>query len=315
MRENPLVSIIIPTYNRAHLIGETLDSVLAQTYTNWECIVVDDGSSDNTNELLQEYCKKDTRFQYHHRPAYRPKGANACRNYGFELSKGEYINWFDSDDLMHFEKLNIQVTSLLKSGFKFSICQTLNFNKDLRRFYGLRPVKAYKKDPFKEYLKEEFVVFTPSTLWAKFFLIDNVLSFNETLQASQEWEFYCKIFSIEKLFYFVEQPLVFIRYHDNRISTTNPKEKFWNYFRARHLIYKELSKSIHQEEKIYLINYFVSSYKVLMKRKNYKYAVNVFFVLLLEKEINVKRKFFLVLSFFTNIIFDRGEILIVKTKL
>jgi len=49
----PLVSIIIPTYNRAHLIGETLDSVLAQTYTNWECIVVDDGSSDNTNEVLE----------------------------------------------------------------------------------------------------------------------------------------------------------------------------------------------------------------------------------------------------------------------
>ena len=61
----PLVSIIIPAYNRAHLIGETLDSVLAQTYINWECIVIDDGSNDNTSELLAEYCKKDNRFQYH----------------------------------------------------------------------------------------------------------------------------------------------------------------------------------------------------------------------------------------------------------
>ena len=58
----PLVSIIIPTYNRAHLIGETLDSVLVQTYTHWECIVVDDGSTDGTDALLATYCKKDSRF-------------------------------------------------------------------------------------------------------------------------------------------------------------------------------------------------------------------------------------------------------------
>ena len=74
----PLVSIIIPTYNRAHVIGETLDSVLLQTYCNWECIVVDDGSSDNTSEILDNYCKKDTRFQYYIRPTNRKKGAGSC---------------------------------------------------------------------------------------------------------------------------------------------------------------------------------------------------------------------------------------------
>ncbi|MGZ0017461.1 glycosyltransferase family 2 protein [Yeosuana sp. AK3] len=77
------------------LIGKTLDSVLAQTYTNWECIVVDDGSKDGTEQLLYEYCKKDSRFQYFQRTKDRPKGANACRNYGVELSRGAYINWFD----------------------------------------------------------------------------------------------------------------------------------------------------------------------------------------------------------------------------
>lgn len=97
---NPLVSIIIPTYNRAHLIGETLDSVLVQTYKNWECMVVDDGSSDYTDELLEFYTKKDSRIQYHHKPKDRRKGANACRNYGFEVSKGEWIIFLDSDDLL-----------------------------------------------------------------------------------------------------------------------------------------------------------------------------------------------------------------------
>ena len=61
--ENNLVSIIIPTYNRAHLIGETLDSISAQTFRNWECIIVDDGSTDDTATLIANYIKKDIRFQ------------------------------------------------------------------------------------------------------------------------------------------------------------------------------------------------------------------------------------------------------------
>jgi glycosyltransferase involved in cell wall biosynthesis len=100
MNKPPLVSIIIPTFNRAHLIGETLDSVLTQTYTNWECIVVDDGSTDETDNLVTDFCKRDHRFQYHHRPSDGPKGANACRNFGFEVSKGEYIQLLDSDDVL-----------------------------------------------------------------------------------------------------------------------------------------------------------------------------------------------------------------------
>ena len=83
----PLISIIIPTYNRAQIIGETLDSLIAQTYANWECIAVDDGSTDNTDEVLVAYCNKDTRFQYHHRPKDKLKGPNSCRNYGFTRSK------------------------------------------------------------------------------------------------------------------------------------------------------------------------------------------------------------------------------------
>ena len=72
MTSTPLISIIIPTYNRAHLIGETLDSILVQTYPNWECIVVDDGSTDTTADVMREYIKKDNRFQYHQRPMYWP---------------------------------------------------------------------------------------------------------------------------------------------------------------------------------------------------------------------------------------------------
>ncbi|MWB94506.1 glycosyltransferase [Flavobacterium sp. GA093] len=94
-----IVSLIIPTYNRALLIEETLDSILEQTYQNWECIIVDDGSSDNTVEVVNQYLEKDTRFQFYRRPENRLKGANACRNFGIENSKGEYMMFLDSDDI------------------------------------------------------------------------------------------------------------------------------------------------------------------------------------------------------------------------
>lgn len=122
MNKQPLVSIIIPTYNRADLIGETLDSVLAQTYTNWECLIVDDGSTDTTEEVVSAYVKKDTRFQYYHRPHDRPKGANACRNYGFEKSKGAYIQWLDSDDLISENKLERQVIAIQGESSAIAVC-------------------------------------------------------------------------------------------------------------------------------------------------------------------------------------------------
>ncbi|MCH3884982.1 glycosyltransferase family 2 protein [Tenacibaculum aquimarinum] len=128
---NSLVSIIIPIYNRAHLIEETLDSITAQTYTNWECIIVDDGSTDNTAKILANYCVKDIRFQFHQRPLNRPKGANACRNFGFELSRGEYIKWFDSDDIMKPEFLKNQIDFLNNNAeLNFCSCQWEYFYED-----------------------------------------------------------------------------------------------------------------------------------------------------------------------------------------
>src|SRR5690606_35891784 len=107
-----LISVIIPTYNRGDLIGKTLDSLLAQTYLNWECIVVDDGSTDYTAELMSFYCTENDRIKFYDRPETKNKGANACRNFGFQISNGEFINWFDSDDIMHPEFLEKKIKVL-----------------------------------------------------------------------------------------------------------------------------------------------------------------------------------------------------------
>ena len=96
---NPLFSIIIPTYNRVHLLSKTINSLLSQTYKNWECIIVDDVSTDDTKTLVEKYIKSDSRFQFYIREN-NPKGASHCRNIGLQKAKGDYIIFLDSDDML-----------------------------------------------------------------------------------------------------------------------------------------------------------------------------------------------------------------------
>lgn len=192
--QNPLVSIIIPTYNRANLIRETLDSVMAQTYTNWECIVVDDGSNDTTSELLSDYCKKNNRFQYHHRPKARQKGANACRNYGFELSKGEYIQFLDSDDLLESFCLSERVYLILKD-------PTIDIVvRDSAQLIGnIKNKLSINKDPElkcnKEYLKMFLRYEIPWSIMGAFYKrsILHICKFDEDIERFQDVSFNIKV--------------------------------------------------------------------------------------------------------------------------
>lgn len=108
------VSIIIPTFNRIDFLKEALLSVKNQIINNWECLIIDDGSTDQTDVVIQTIIKDDFRFKYFKRPENYPKGAASCRNYGLGLSKGKYIQWLDDDDLLSINKLELQVKLLDK---------------------------------------------------------------------------------------------------------------------------------------------------------------------------------------------------------
>ena len=104
-----LITVIIASHNYAHFIAQTLDSVLAQTYPNWECIVVDDGSTDNTREVVERYAQADQRIQYTWQ---ENQGLAAARNGGIAKSSGEYLQFLDADDLIEARKLECQVDIL-----------------------------------------------------------------------------------------------------------------------------------------------------------------------------------------------------------
>jgi len=185
-----LVSIIIPTFNRSQLICETLDSILAQTYENWECIIVDDGSTDDTETVVGEYVKKDSRFQFHHRPNNLPKGGNAARNFGFELSNGEYINWFDDDDIMLEDFIKIKV-NLFTPVIDLVICSSYYVNSKLEKRKAI--VLNEQANLFKDYILWKFQIITASILFSKSFLKDKEL-FSPTIKRGQETELFSRLF-------------------------------------------------------------------------------------------------------------------------
>lgn len=115
-----LVSIITPVYNCEKYLAKTLDSVLAQTYPDWEMLLIDDCSPDGSRGIIEEYQKKDKRFRYHKLP--ENGGAAVARNAALELARGRYIAYLDADDIWLPRKLERQLTFMTERGAAFTCC-------------------------------------------------------------------------------------------------------------------------------------------------------------------------------------------------
>jgi len=271
----PLVSIIIPTYNRAHLIGETLDSVLAQTYANWECIVVDDGSSDNTDEVVGAYVKKDPRFQYHKRPDTHKPGGNGARNYGFGLSNGEYVQWFDSDDVMFKECIKEKVNPFINDKtLDIVFCAYTYFDKNgiKNRVSNL----TYSGDILGDKLKGKLIFSTLSFLVKKKVVTNHF--FDETIRKSQDVDFFFRLFSKnpDLNIQHVSTPLYKVRKNHGQISTAvsksgiELKSKCIVHERILQFYKKENNlKGIQVNKKIIQLQL-----KLLLENKNYFFVIN-----------------------------------------
>ena len=125
---SPVISIIVPCYNQAQYLPETLQTVLEQTYANWECIIVNDGSPDNTEEVALEWCGKDDRFKYLKK---ENGGLSDARNYGIKHSLGKYILPLDSDDKISKDYTKEAIELLEKDpAIKLVFCRAQLFGGD-----------------------------------------------------------------------------------------------------------------------------------------------------------------------------------------
>jgi len=123
-----LISIITPVYNCGELISNTIECVLAQTYANWELLLVDDCSNDNSAEVINKYVQNDKRIKYF--KLENNSGAAIARNYALQMSQGRFIAYLDADDLWKKEKLEKQVKYMLENNFAFTCTDYEKINED-----------------------------------------------------------------------------------------------------------------------------------------------------------------------------------------
>ncbi len=223
-----LISIIIPTFNREIFLKEAISSIIAQTYENWELLIIDDGSVDNSKTVVKNF--KDDRIKYFERERL-PKGASTCRNIGIQKSTGDYLIFLDSDDLLahyclkdritHFEA-QISLDYLVFNGAFFEkkpgdndvLWNKFTNTDDLTRFYSGDPIWQ-----------------TTGAIWKRNSIINYKLFFDEKAQSSQDWEFHIKALQKKMIYDTIDSyPDYFVRRSNsqsiNAISSKHNSKKF-----------------------------------------------------------------------------------------
>ena len=193
----PKVTILLATFNRAHLLLETLDSILAQTYLNWECIIVDDHSIDSTKQVIEEYIIKDNRFSYFLKTEQYKRGLSGTRNCGLDIAvsrKAQFIQFFDDDDIMHPKKLELQMAPFFNNQMlHLTICKFELLHETEKGIYCLTNNKyqIVASHLGEATLTGEIMINSLSTLWKMEIL--NQFRFDEDLDFAEEWELYTRI--------------------------------------------------------------------------------------------------------------------------
>lgn len=212
---NPRISVIVPCYNQGEYLDECLQTVLDQTYQEWECIIVNDGSTDNTEEKAKKWTEKDSRFQY----IYKENGGlSSARNSGLEKALGDYIQFLDSDDMIHREKFS----KSLSNGSEYPlVVSQFTIYKNQMHNPGYNRVK-------QEYLTFDGIVFG----WDLKFsipihcalisrkLLDGFL-FDITLKSCEDWLMWIHITKDNPKALLIDEPLAHYRKEDSNNSMSS----------------------------------------------------------------------------------------------
>jgi glycosyltransferase involved in cell wall biosynthesis len=210
MNVKPTVSVIIPTYNRAHLIGRAIQSVLNQTYQDFELIIVDDGSSDNTEEVVKNFDDDRIRFFQNE----DNQGAALARNLGAKIARGIYLAFLDSDDLWYQDYLSRQVSTIELSlpDVGMVCCGIKQINQDF--YKELKPsIIGFQ---FSDHLKRASGICT-SAFVVRRSAFDEIGGFDNELKSFQDFEFLLRISSKYKVNY-IDDILIEYRLQDDSIS-------------------------------------------------------------------------------------------------
>ena len=219
----PEFSIVIPTYNRAHLICKTIDSVLAQTFQNFEIIVVDDGSTDNTDEVIKEKYGNHPQLSY-----YKKENAEraAARNYGTQKAKGKYVLWFDSDDIMYSNHLKKANEYIIKNNSPEVLALSfdyLNTENEIVR-------KDILSNNLNSLLYKGNYLSCDAVFVRKDIALKNPFNEDRDLSASEDYELWLRLASHYKIYTSVEVTSAIVLHDERSVTSMADASKLINRF-------------------------------------------------------------------------------------
>ena len=250
----PLVSVIVPTYRRTNYLKLTLESILNQTFTDFEIIVVDDGTDNNLNEHLCNQLKKVKYFKIEN-----SGGPARPRNVGIREARGKYIAFVDDDDLWLPQKLEIQIAILDKFpsfGLVHNCCELIDEYGNLKNVVIGRPgTPDVKHGDVSLRMMGNWTIMMPTPLLRKE-VIDKVGFFNEEMpSASEDVEFWVRC-SFTTKFYYIDEPLAQYRVHTGNISGSSAQ------YIELPLYLKRVLIEVYNKEKISKVDYQLIRYRL-----------------------------------------------------
>lgn len=250
---SPLISVIIPCHNYGRFVGEAIDSVKQQTYPNWEIILVDDGSVDDTRAVVARYCAADPRIKYYYQPQ---KGVSAARNTGFGLASGEYLQLLDADDLLAPGKFAGQLaifaehpSAALVYGDTYSFRETTELAAGQQTKFTLHkaPMSGAGTELALHMVYDN--IFLPSGPLFKKSVLQASHGFNPSIVAFEDWEFWYKAVLAGAEFVYENRPGTesYARAHGN--NTTGNRYKMWKFkVTARDAIISKLTEMLRSRQ-------------------------------------------------------------------
>jgi glycosyltransferase involved in cell wall biosynthesis len=221
-----LVTVVVPCFNYAHFLPEALESVLRQSHPSWECIVVDDGSTDNTEAIVQSFVCRDRRYRYIYQ---RHQGLSAARNRGIDEGRGEYFQFLDADDLIESCKLERHVRHLEehgKMGIVYSPVRYFAGEPGRERRYSMRE----PDEPWMPQTSGRGLPVVSAMARANFMAVNCPLvrreviaragRFDETLHALEDWDYWIRCATQGTWFQYLDEPDTYalVRHHPASMS-------------------------------------------------------------------------------------------------
>jgi glycosyltransferase involved in cell wall biosynthesis len=289
---NPKISVIIPTYNRSNLIKNTIMGVVNQTYTDWELLVVDDGSTDNTREIVAELTKKDSRIKYFYQEnSGCPSGP---RNKGVEKAKGVYVAFLDSDDEWFPTKLEKQIVVFENSNNpKLGVVACYLYIKDYKTGEIISEYnKFYKGDVLDKLIINNFP-FTSSCIMTKLSILKEAGPFDPIFKVSEDVDMWLRISELGYEFDYIPEYLLNYLVHDSNIYYGNKNFDGENEFIV--LITKHKDLYLKQDSSILGYYYYFVTKEYKLARK---YLIRRLFEKTLPNREKVKAFGYIIITLF-----------------